>query len=202
VDGLHADLQQLHEAGQAGRLARRQLQHQPAERGGVHHRVLERAAQPAAEDPGVEGVVAVLDQHRAAREVEEAAARVAELRRVHQHLAIDQVPALGVGVDRRPRVDQGVEEAQRAAEPEALGADLEDQEGPVAGGLDVDRDVLGLVERSLRADRGEVRLRPRRLPDDQLRRPPGFQPERAAGSVLHGLHRKINSPPCPLAKGS
>jgi hypothetical protein len=70
VDGLHPDLKQLHEARQAGRLARRQLQHQPAERGGVHHRVLERAAEPAAEDPGVEGVVAVLDQHRAAGEVE------------------------------------------------------------------------------------------------------------------------------------
>ena len=97
---------------------------------------------PAAEDPGVEGVVAVLDQDGPPGEVEEGPPGVAELGRVDEHLALDQVPPLGVGVDRRPGVDQGVEQAQRPAQPEPLGADLEDQEGPVAGGLDVHRDEL------------------------------------------------------------
>jgi hypothetical protein len=38
--------------------------------------VLERLGKAAAEDPGVEGVVAVLDQHRPPGEVEEGASRV------------------------------------------------------------------------------------------------------------------------------
>jgi hypothetical protein len=156
MDGLDLDLQRLHQAGQPGRLAAGQLEHQPAERRRVDHRMLEWPGQAAAEDPGVEGVMAVLDQDRPAGEMKERAPGIAELGRVDEHLALDQVPALGVGVDRRPGVDQGVEQAQGTAQPEPLGADLEDQEGPVAGSLDVHRDELGLLQRRLRADRQEV----------------------------------------------
>ena len=111
VDRLDLDLQDLDQAGQARSLAGRQLEDQAAERGRVEDRVLEWPGKAAAEDPGVEGVMAVLDQDGAAGEVEEGAAGVRELGGVDQHLALDQVPPLGIGVDRRPAVDQGVEEA-------------------------------------------------------------------------------------------
>jgi hypothetical protein len=120
--------------------------------------VLERPRQAPAEDPGVKRVVAVLDQHRSPGEVEKGPSGVAELGRADQHLPLDQVPSLGVGVDRGAGMDQGVEKAQRTAQPEPLGADLEDQEGPVARGLDVDGDVLGLGQRRVRTDRDEVEL--------------------------------------------
>ena len=147
--------------------------------------MLERPGKAAAEDPGVEGVMAVLDQHRTAGEVEEGAAGVRELRGVDQHLATDQVPPLGVGVDRSPAVDEGVEETQRSAQPEALGADLEDQEGPVSGGLDVDSNELGFRQGRVRADRREVVLAAFRLPCDRPRRPPGLEPQRPVGSLGH-----------------
>jgi hypothetical protein len=186
VDGLDLDLQGLDQAGESGCLATGQLEHQPAERSRVDDRVLERPRQAPAEDPGVEGVMAVLDQDRSACEVEEGAARVPELGRVDEHLPFDQVPSLRVGVDRRPGVDQGVEQSQRATEPEPLGSDLEDQEGPVAGGLDVDRDELSFFKRRLRADRREV-IAHYRLPGDQLGRPAGFKPQPPIFRFSHGL---------------
>ena len=197
MDRLQLDLQRLHQARQAGRLAGRELEYQPAEGGGVHHRVLEGSRQPAAEDPGVERVVAVLDQHRSSGEMEEAAPGVAELRRVDQHLALDQVPSLGVGVDRRPGMDEGVEKAQRPAQPEALGPDLEDQEGPVAGRLDVDGDELRLLQRGVGPDRGEFVLANLQLPEHQLAGASRLQLERPSGSVVHGVHRKIKGPDGP-----
>jgi hypothetical protein len=146
VDRLDLYLQRLHEAGQSGRLAGRQLEHQAPERRRVHHRVLERPGEPAAENPGVEGVVAVLDEHGSPGEVEEGPPRVTELWCVDEHLALDQVPPLGVRIDRRPGVDQGVEKAERPAQPEPLGADLEHEEGPVSSRLDVHRHELGLLQ--------------------------------------------------------
>jgi len=136
--------------------------------------VLERARQPAAQDPGVEGVVAVLDQHRAPGEMQEGPAGVAELGRADQHLPLDQVAAFGVGVDRRPGVDEGVEKAQRAAQPEALGADLEHQEGSVPRRLDIDGNELGLSQRRVRADGDEVILGGR-LPGDGFGRAAGLE---------------------------
>jgi len=174
VNGLDLYLERLEQAGEARRLAGGQLEHQPAEGRGVHDGVLERPRQAPAQDPGVEGVVAVLDQDRSPCEMEEGAPGVPELRCVDEHLALDQVPALCVGVDRRPGVDQGVEEAERSAEPEPLGADLEDQERPVAGGLDVDRDELGLLQRRARADRREVVAPLDGLPCDEPGAPSGL----------------------------
>ena len=175
MDGLDLDLQRLHQPGQPRRLAARQLEDQAAEGRRVHDRVLERPGQAPTEDPGVEGVVAVLDQHRPPGEVEEGPPGVAELGRVDQHLALDQVPPAGVGIDRRPGVDQGVEQPQRTAQPEPLGADLEDQEGPIAGGLDVHRHELGVFKRRVGADRGEVVATVPRLPGDQLGCAAGFE---------------------------
>jgi len=187
VDGLDLDLQRLHQACQAGGLAGGQLEHQAAERRRVDDRVLERPGEAPAQDPGVEGVVAVLDQDRSPCEMEEGAPGVPELRCVDEHLALDQVPALCVGVDRCPGVDQGVEEPERSAEPEPLSADLEDQERPVAGGLDVDRDELGFLERGLRANRREVVASLDRLPGDELGSPPGLQPQPPVFRFSHGL---------------
>ena len=93
MDGLDLDLQRLHQPGQPRRLTERKLEDQSPEGGRVHHRVLQRPGEPAAQDPGVEGIVAVLDEDRAPREVEKGAARVAELGRVDQHLPLDQVCA-------------------------------------------------------------------------------------------------------------
>jgi len=94
----------------------------------------------------------VLDQDRTPREAQEGPAGVGKVRGADQHRAVDLVAPAGVGVDGRPAVDQGVEEGQRSAQPEALGADLEDQERGVAGGLDVDGDELGFRQRGVRAD--------------------------------------------------
>jgi hypothetical protein len=69
------------------------------------------------------------------------------------------VPAAGIGVDRSPAVDEGVEERQRPGQGEALGADLQDQEGPVSRGLDVERDVLGRLQRSFQLGGLAVRER-------------------------------------------
>ena len=114
VDGLDLDLQRLNQAGEARCLAAGQLEDQAPESRRVDHRVLERSGQAPAQDPGVEGIVAVLDQDRSTGEMEEGPSGVPELGRVDEHLAFDQVPSLGVGVDRGPGADQGVEEAERA----------------------------------------------------------------------------------------
>ena len=187
MNGLDLDLQSLHQAGQPRRLAGGELEDGPAQRGGVDDRVLEWQWESAAEDPGVEGVVAVLDQDRSPCEMEEGAPGVPELRCVDEHLALDQVPALCVGVDRCPGVDQGVEEAERSAEPEPLGADLEDQERPVAGGLDVDRDELGLLQRRARADRREVVAPLDGLPCDEPGAPSGLEPQPPVVRFRHSL---------------
>ncbi len=190
MDRLDLDLERLHQACEARRLAAGQLEHQAAERRRVDDRVLQGPGEAPTEDPGVEGVMAVLDQDRAPGEVEEGPPGVAELRRIDEHLALDEVPPLGVGVDRRPGVDEGVEETQRPAQPEPLGTDLEDQEGPVAGGFDVHRHELGFLQRRLGADRREVIATLDRLPRDELGSPPGLEPERPLLRFSHGVHRR------------
>jgi hypothetical protein len=157
VRRAHIQLQRLHDPGQARGLAPGQVEHQPGQRRGVDDRVLERLLQAPPHQVGVEGVVAVLDQHRAPRKAQESRAGVAEAGRAHQHRAVDLVPLLGVSVDGGAGFDQGVEEGQGGVQPEALGADLDDQERPVAGGLHVERDVLGLAEWGIGRDRDALR---------------------------------------------
>jgi hypothetical protein len=149
--------------------------------------VLQRPGQAAAEDPGVERVVAVLDQDRAPGEVEESPPGVAELGSAFEHVALDQVAALGVGVDRGSSVDEGVEKAQGAAEAKPLGADLEDQEGPVAGGLDVNRDELRLRQRRVGADRDQVGLGGR-LPGDGFQRAARLESKNAGLTLRSSAH--------------
>jgi hypothetical protein len=146
----HVEAELLHEAGQAGGLAFRQVQHEPGQRRRVDDRVLERALEAAADEPAVESVVAVLDEDGALCEPQESPARVAELGSAYQHRSVDVVPLFRVRVDRRAAVDQCVEERQRTRQLESLGPQLEHQEWGVAGRLDVDGDELCFVQRCLR----------------------------------------------------
>jgi hypothetical protein len=99
--------------------------------------VLEWALEAAANQPGVESVVAVLDQNGPSRETQEGAAGVAKLGSADQHRAVDVMAPVRVRVDRRLAVHERVEERKRSVESEALGADLEDEERRVSGGLDI-----------------------------------------------------------------
>jgi len=136
-----------HQTLQARHLAFRNLHHEPSQRCGVDDRMLERALQAATDEPCVEGVVAVLDQHRTLGEAQECPSRVLEARRADEHRAVDLMAPARVRVDGRAAVDERVEERERLVEGEALRAELEDQERRVAGGLHVEGDKLRLVER-------------------------------------------------------
>jgi len=136
----------LDEPGQARRLAFRQVEDEARQRGGVDDRVLQRTLQATSDQPRVECVVAVLDEHGTLRETQKPAPGVFELRRADQHRAVDVVTPFCVRVDRGAAVDERVEERQRAGERETLRADLEDEERCVARGLHVERDELRVVE--------------------------------------------------------
>jgi hypothetical protein len=135
-------------------------------------------AESAADQVGVEGVVAVLDQHRAAREAEEGGSNVGEAGRAREHRAVDLVALLRVAVDRRPALDQGVEEGQGADEVEALGPDLDDQERAVAGRFNVECDELRLLQGRLVGDR--LRL-PNQLLEEDFRTGSRLEPDAEAG---------------------
>ena len=176
-------------------LAFREVEHETRKRGGVDDRMLERALQPAPHEPGVERVVAVLDQDRALRETQEGAPRVFELRRADEHRAVDVVALASVGVDRRPAVDQGVEEGERAVEREALGPDLEDEERRVASRLDIERDELRLREAGQRPQLR--RVDGNLLPRHKLCRPARLQVGRSRAhraSASARLAQAISSP--------
>jgi hypothetical protein len=104
----------LDQARKSGRLAFGQLQDKPCQGRRVDDRMRQRAFEASAHQPGVEGIVAVLDEHGALGESEERSARVTKLRRPNQHRPVDVVPLLGVRVDRRAAVDQRVEKRERA----------------------------------------------------------------------------------------
>jgi hypothetical protein len=108
--------------------------------------VLERTFQASTHEPRVERVVAVLDQHRPLGKAQEGTARVTKLRGADEHRPVDVMAPVRVRVDRSLAVHQRVEEGQGPVEPEAFGPDLQDQERRVAGGLDIQRDELGLVQ--------------------------------------------------------
>jgi hypothetical protein len=116
----------LDQPGQPGRLTRRQVEHETGQRGGVDDRVLQRAFETSADEPCVERVVAVLDKHRAVCEAQEGAPGVAEIGRADEHRPIDVMPLFGVRVDRRPAIDERVEEGKRPVEAKSLGTELQD----------------------------------------------------------------------------
>ncbi len=164
----HVEGELLDQARQSRRLSLGKLHHEAGQRRRVDDGVLERALQPAADEPGVEGVVAVLDQHGAVGET--------KLRRSDEHRAVDVVAPVGVRIDRRLAVDQGVEEGEGAVEAKALSAHLEHEERRVPGGLDVEGDKLRLVKPGLRPHLGCVDGD--LLPRNGLHRPARFQEDR------------------------
>ena len=141
-----------HQPLQAGDLPLRELHHQPRQRSGVDDRMLERALQAATDEPRVERVVAVLDEHSTLSEPQERSPCVLENRRADEHRAIDVMAPLRIRVDGRAAVDERVEEGERLVEGEALGAELEDKKRRVAGGLHVQGDELRLLQRCERAN--------------------------------------------------
>ena len=137
--------------------------------------MLQRALEPPSNEPAIEGVVAVLDQNGALGEPKERPACVAEFRRSNQHRPVDVMPLLGIGIDRCPAIDEGVEEGKRARQLESLRAKLQHEEGGVACRFDVDGDELGIVQQRLRAELW--RVDGDLLPGDRLRRPTRLQVE-------------------------
>ena len=140
--GRDVDAEVGDQPGQARHLALGQLHDQPGKRRRVDDRVLEWALQAPADEPRVESVVAVLDQHGTVSKTQEGTARVAKLGRTDEHRAVDVVAPVRVRIDWRLAVDQRVEERQRAVEAEPLGAHLEDEKRRVPGGLYVECDEL------------------------------------------------------------
>jgi len=199
VGGRQVDAQHLDQAREAGGLTFRQVEDHARECGRVDDGMLERTLQAAAHEPGVKGVVAVLDEHRALGEAKKRPARVLELGRADEHGAVDAVALARVRVDRCAAVDQGVEERERGVEAKALGADLEDQEGGVAGRLDVQGDELRLGERPRMADLG--RVDGDLLPRHELGRAARFEEdrfrlhERASASArrAHAISSKVTA---------
>ncbi len=118
--------------------------------------MFERTLQSTADEPRVEGVVAVLDQDRAVSKAQEGPPGITKLRRPDEHGTVDVVAPVGVRVDRRLTVDKRVEEGKRSVKPEALSADLEHEERRITGGLHVEGDELSLIEPRVRADLGSV----------------------------------------------
>ena len=160
----------LHQRREPWRLALGQLEDEPRQRRGVDDRMLEWAFQPPPHKPCVERVVTVLDEHGALRKAQESPAGVLEFRRADEHGSIDVVAPPRVRVDRCAAVDERIEERERTAELETLGADLEDEERRVARGLDIEGDELGVIEPRVRPQLGRVdrdllpRHRPRGAP--------------------------------------
>ena len=141
----------LNQRRQTGCLSFRELEDQAGQGRGVDDRVLQRAFEPASDEPCIKGVVTVLNQHGALRETQESPACVSKLWRADEHRAVDVVATAGIRVDRGAAVDQGVEKGERAIQPEAFGADLEYQEWGIPRGLDVEGDKLRILELRLRA---------------------------------------------------
>jgi hypothetical protein len=181
----------LDESRQARCLTLGKLQHEPGQGRRVDDGVLERALETATDEPRVESIVAVLDQHGAVSETQESTARVAKLRCADEHRAVDVMAPVGVGVDGRLAIDQGVEEGKRAVEPEPLGADLEDQERGVPGGLDVEGHELRIVKLRRRPD---LRRVDRDLfPGHRLHGPARLQEERLGAHLESASARRAQS---------
>jgi hypothetical protein len=185
------------EPRQAGRLAFGQVKDEARQGRGVDDRVLERALQAAADEPGVEGVVAVLHQHRALGEPKEGPSRVLELRGADEHRAVDVVALARVGIDGRAAVDEGVEERERPVETEPLGSDLQHQERRVAGRLDVQGDELRLLEWGGRRDLG--RVDGNLLVGDELGRSSWLQVERSRAHLASARARRAQAISSPLS---
>jgi hypothetical protein len=152
VRGRDVEAELLDQARETRCLALRQIEDQARQRGRVDDRVLERTLQTATDEPRVERVVAMLDQHGCVGESQEGTSGVFELRSADEHRAVDVVAFARVGIDRSAAVDERVEERKRPLQREPFRSDLEDEERRVARRLHVERDELGVVESRLGAD--------------------------------------------------
>src|SRR3984893_4156074 len=144
--------------------------------------MLQRAFEPTTNQPAVECVVAVLDEHGAMSKAQERPACVAEFGRPDQHRTVDVMALARIRGDWRAAVDERVKEGKRACQLETLGAQPEHEKRGVASGLNVDGDELGIGQGRLRAELGSVdcdllpldrlcgatRLEEDRLHDDRL----------------------------------
>jgi len=191
VRGGDVQRQLLHERSEPGSLAFGQVQDEPRQPRGVDDRMLERAFQTATDEPGVERIVTVLDEHRALRETEECPAGVPELGRPDQHRAVDVVTPFRIGVDGCAAVDQRVEERERAVQFESLGADFEDEERRVARRLHVQGDELRVIKLRAGADlRGVDRDL---LPRHGLRGAAGLEQDRSLGHLAKASALRANA---------
>ena len=185
----------LDEPRQSWCLTFRQFEDKPRERGGVDDRMLEWAFQAAPDEPGVEGVVAVLDEHRAVGKPQERSTSVLEFGRADKHRTVDVMPFARVRVDGRAAVDEGVEKRKRAVQRETLSPYLQDEKRSVACRFDIESDKLRVFEWRAAADLGGVYGD--FLPGHQLGRPTWFQVERSRAhraSARARLAHAISSP--------
>jgi hypothetical protein len=110
----HVKAKLLNQSSQPWRLTFRKVEHEPCERRGVDDRMLERALEATTDQPGVERIVAVLDENGALCESQERPPRISELGGADEHRAIDVVTLFRVRVDRRATIHQRVEKSKRA----------------------------------------------------------------------------------------
>ncbi len=143
--GRDIELQLLDEPRQAWGLAFGKLENKATQRRRVDDRVYKGTLESTTDQPRVECVMAVLDEHGTMREAQKRTTRVLEFGRTDQHRAIDVMSLSRVGIDRGAAIDQGIEERQSAVEGEPLGTKLENQKWSVAGGLDVEGHELCLI---------------------------------------------------------
>jgi hypothetical protein len=181
------EIELFHEPGQPRRLTLRQVQDQPGEGRGVDDRVHERALEAATDEPGVEGVVAVLHQDSPLSKAEKCSPRVSELGCSDEHRALDVVTPSSVWIDGGPAVDKRVEEGQRPRQREPLGTDLQDQERCVARRLHVQGHELRVLESRARPDLG--RVDGDLLPGHRLDRAARFEENRFLCPAKFGLSR-------------
>ncbi len=125
----HVEPELFHESRQSGCLTHGKVKNETRQRRRVDDRVLQRTFETPADKPGVECVMTVLYQYGAVGEAQECAPGVAEVGRADEHRPVDVVPPLGVRVDRRPAVNQRVEEREGPVKAKAFGSELQDQEG-------------------------------------------------------------------------
>lgn len=183
----HIQSKLLHQAREPRRLPLGQLEHEPGKSRSVDDRMLQRALEPSANEPGVEGIVAVLDQDCAVRETQERPARVAELGSPDQHRPVDVMALLRIRIYWRPAIDEGVKEGQGARQLESLSAQLEHEERGVARRLDVDGDELRVFQQRLRTE--FRRVNSYFLPGDKLCRPARLQEQRLQDGRLSSADR-------------
>ncbi len=185
----------LDEPRQSWCLTFRQFEDEPRECGGVDDRMFERAFEATPDEPGVKGVVAVLDEHRTVGKPQERSTSVLELGRADEHRTVDVVPFACVRVDGRAAVDERVEKRKRAVQRETLSPYLQDEKRSVACRFDIEGDKLRVFESRAAADLG--RVDGDFLPGQQLGRPARFQVERSRAhraSARARLAHAISSP--------